>query len=119
MALDLPYGSMLKVIRPDTSYTKLGDKSDTTSIVGEIGPCSIVDSHGQYDHAKTGVAPWVATIDVVAPPDSDIRHEDMVQLPNGDKAMVVKPPERPVNPFTGWTPFIRFTLAAPGHTPAQ
>ena len=54
-----------------------------------------------------------------APPGTDIRAGDHVTLPSGEVAVVTGPPERPVNPFTGWAPFIAFRLATPGATPSR
>lgn len=117
-ALDFPHGSILQVIRPVTvAVDKLGDRLPTEA-AHNIGPCSIVDSHGNIDYADDGTARWIGTVDVEAPPGSDIRAADRVRLPNGDIALVVRPPERPRNPFTGWEPFVKFTLTAPGMTPA-
>ena len=116
--LDFPHGATLTVMRANgPSYDKLGNLADTTES-HEIGPCSIVDQHGTIDYAEDGTARWVGTVDVQAPPQSDVKAADKIRLPNGDVALVVKPPERPRNPFTGWTPFIQFTIAAPGYTPA-
>lgn len=118
--IDFPHGAELTVVRPTgaTAYNKLGDRMDT-EVSHQIGPCSIIDSHGQVNHADDGTARWVGTVDVEAPPDTDITVTDRVILPNGDTAMVVKPPERPRNPFTGWVPFTKFTLSSPGLTPAH
>jgi hypothetical protein len=116
--LDFPAGSTLTVIRPtDTPYDKHGDRQAVT-VSHTIGPCSIVDSHGQVNHADDGTAKWVGTIDVEAPPGTDVTIHDRIRLPNGDVAVVIRPPERPRNPFTGWEPFVKFTLTAPGTTPA-
>ena len=116
--LDFPHGANLTVMRPTgPSYDKLGNVADATES-HTIGPCSIVDQHGTIDYAEDGTARWVGTVDVQAPPESDVKAADKIALPNGDVAIVVKPPERPRNPFTGWTPFIQFTIAAPGYTPA-
>lgn len=116
--LDFPHGANLSVMRSSGPvYDKLGNMSDATE-VHEIGPCSIVDQHGTIDYAEDGTARWIGTVDVQAPPESDVKAADKIGLPNGDVAIVVKPPERPRNPFTGWTPFVQFTIAAPGYTPA-
>lgn len=111
-------GSMLNVLRNHgESWDHLGDKV-INETVHPIGPCSIVDSHGRVELANDGVAKWVGTISVEAPPDSDVHVLDRIQLPNGVVAMVVQPPERPVNQFTGWCPFVKFTLASPGYLPS-
>lgn len=116
--LDFPHGAHLTVMRSTgPSYDKLGNVADATES-HTIGPCSIVDQHGTIDYAEDGTARWVGTVDVQTPPESDVKAADKIALPNGDVAIVVKPPERPRNPFTGWTPFIQFTIAAPGYTPA-
>ena len=115
--LDFPHGATLTVHRAEETYSRLGDKAETTT-TRAIGPCSIVDSHATLNREENGEGAWVGTVDVAAPPGVDIRHNDRVVLPNGDVAVVIKPPERPVNPFTGWTPFIRFTLANAGYTPS-
>lgn len=117
--LDFPHGAELTVLRSDgESWDKRGNR--TVKLVShQIGPCSIVDSHGQVDLDADGIAKWVGTVSVEAPPETDIRVTDNVQLPNGVVAMVVQPPERPVNPFTGWCPFVKFTLATPGYRPSM
>lgn len=116
--LDFPHGAHLTVRRSTgPAYDKLGNRADTAE-EHTIGPCSIVDQHGTIDYAEDGTARWVGTVDVQAPPESDVKVTDKIELPNGDVAIVIKPPERPRNPFTGWTPFIQFTISAPGYTPA-
>lgn len=85
----------------------------------DIGPCSIVDSHGQVQQSEDGHARWVGTVDVQAPPDTKLKVTDKIRLPNGTIGVVTQPPEKPVNPFTGWAPFVRFTMASPGYTPAR
>lgn len=117
--LDFPHGSTLTVLRTtnEVAYNDLGDTFDTEES-HDIGPCSIVDTHGTINYTEDGAAKWVGTVDVQAPPEADVKVTDQIILPNGDKAIVIKPPERPRNPFTGWTPFIQFTLAAPGYEPA-
>ena len=111
--LDFPHGAHLTVMRSTgPSYDKLGNVADATES-HTIGPCSIVDQHGTIDYAEDGTARWIGTVDVQAPPESDVKAADKIGLPNGDVAIVVKPPEWPRNPFTGWTPFVQFTIAAP------
>lgn len=113
--LEFDAGSTLTILRSSgPSWDKLGDRAPQEQS-HEIGPCSIVDSHGQVDLATDGTARWVGTISVEAPPASDVRVTDKVRLPNGLVAMVVQPPVRPVNQFTGWSPFVQFTLASPGY----
>lgn len=116
-SLDFPHGATLTVLRPVETYSRLGDKAETTT-THTISPCSIVDSHATMNRPDNGEGAWVGTVDVTAPPGADIQHNDRVRLPNGDMAIVVKPPERPVNPFTGWQPFTRFTLANAGYSPS-
>lgn len=118
--IDFPHGALLTVVRPTgtIAYDKLGDRLPVEES-HQIGPCSIVDSHGQIDLSDEGNPRWVGTVDVEAPPSNDVRVTDRVKLPNGDVALVIKPPERPRNPFTGWEPFVKFTLSYPGLTPAQ
>lgn len=110
-------GATLTVHR-DKGYTKLGDP-----IAGSgshtIGPCSPVDTHGHVDYENDGTAKWVGTVQVQAPADSDVQVNDEITLPNGERGRVTEPPTRPVNPFTGWSPFIQFTIATPGYSPTQ
>lgn len=117
--LDFPHGSTLTVLRAKEQqpYNHLGDVADVEES-HTIGPCSIVDQAGNFDYAANGTAEWIGTVDVHAPPETDVKATDKIRLPNGDTAIVIKPPKRPVNPFTGWAPFVQFTLAAPGYTNA-
>lgn len=113
------HGATLIVYRSATvAYDKLGDRLPT-ELSHTIGPCGLVDSHGNVEIDTDGLAKWVGTVDVEAHPDADIQAGDRVELPNGDRALVITPPERPMNPFTGWRPYCKFTLASPGYVDAQ
>lgn len=115
MSLDFTAGATLTVRRSEgEAFDRLGDKQalDTTH---EIGPCGIIDSHGQVNHSEDGTARWVGSVTVEAPPDSDVKVLDRITLPSGEEGIVIQPPERPRNPFTGWTPFITFRMATPGY----
>lgn len=118
MSLDFTAGATLTVKRATgaSAYDKLGDAQpvDTSH---EIGPCGLIDSHGQVNHNSDGTARWVGTVTVEAPPDSDVKVLDRILLPSGEEGLVIQPPERPRNPFTGWTPYITFRMATPGYTP--
>lgn len=116
--MDFPAGAMLTVNRRSKSYTPLGDVEVFDSS-HTIGPCAILDSHGTIQPDNDGYSKWVGTVTVSAPPESDVRVSDEIRLPNGDKGIIVQPPTRPVNPFTGWTPFLTFVLATPGYTPER
>lgn len=115
--LSFPAGSMLTVERVGAvAYDNMGDRLDT-STSHNIGPCSVVGSSGRVDWEQDGSARWVGTVDVQAPPEADVMVTDRVHLPNGEYGVIVTPPQRPRNPFTGWTPFIQFTMSTPGYTP--
>lgn len=118
-SLQFDNGSTLTIVRVSDGPTwdKLGDRQNT-EISHAVGPCSIVDSHGRVNLNDDGTAQWVGTVTVEAPPESDVKVTDRVILPSGEPALVVQPPERPVNPFTGWCPFLKFTLASPGYVPS-
>lgn len=120
-------GAMLTVIRPTGGHTydKLGDALPSEAS-HEIGPCGIADTHGRINLEDDGTARWVGTVTVevqvrgrgdnaILP---DVQAGDKIRLPSGEIGLVVQPPEVPRNPFTGWIPYVRFTLASPGYAPA-
>lgn len=113
-------GSFLTVNR--TAGVETRDKRGNLKATEEshpIGPCSTLTQKGTFAADKDGHSKWVGTVDVQAPTNSDITERDTITLPNGQKAIVIKPPHRPTNPFTGWSPFVTFTIAAPGYTPIE
>lgn len=116
--LSFPAGTHLTVSRETETYSPLGDRATAVDI-GTIGPCSIVDTHGTYQNDENGRGAWVGSVDVQGPPNGDVKAGDHITLPSGEVGIVTKPPERPVNPFTGWSPFIQFNLATPGKKPAR
>lgn len=114
--LSFPAGAMLPVTRRAVTYDPLGGSTPEIQSVGVIGPCSTVGTHGQYSNDDAnGRGKWVGTVDIQAPPDRDIvKAGDFIELPSGELGVVTTTPDRPVNPFTGWAPYIRFTIANPG-----
>lgn len=114
-------GSMLTVTRGGTT-NKLGDVTDK-AVSHQIGPCGIVDSRGNVNLEEDGTARWVGTVTVEVQIDSDsgelpdVKVTDQIILPNGDTGIVIQPPEVPRNPFTGWVPFLRFSMSTPGYKP--
>lgn len=118
-------GATLTVVRPTSGprTNKLGDRQPA-QVSHPIGPCSIVDSHGRVNLGDDGTARWVGTVTVEVQVDNrtgelpDVVAGDRIVLPSGEVAIVVQPPEVPRNPFTGWIPYLRFTLASPGYSPA-
>ncbi|CAB0503248.1 hypothetical protein CIP107538_01307 [Corynebacterium diphtheriae] len=117
--LDFPNGATLTIKRVGKiAYDDLGDRINTTS-EHTIGPCSIVSTNGHINWEDDGTNRWVGTIDIQAPPQSDVIATDRVYLPNGAYGIIINPPIRPKNPFTGWEPFTQFTIATAGYTPAN
>jgi hypothetical protein len=106
--LSFPAGSMLAIIRAP-SYDPFGDGA--RAIHHWIGPCDMpyLTGRGWQLHAERESRAHVV-IDIRAPADSDVRKSDWVQLPSGVVVAVVSEPNRPRNPFTGWSPFIHFTV---------
>lgn len=101
------HGDMLTVRRGGVD--EYGDPTPGAS-EHQIGPCAVKVSESQI--STDGDGPRNRTIYTVsAPPDSDIRETDRVVLPDGTEAVVTVAPTRPRNPFTGWQPFVRFTVS--------
>lgn len=76
-----------------------------------IGKCAIRRQESRISRDGESLSDR-ATITVTAPPGSDIKETDRVRLPDGTTAVVTTAPIRPRNPFTGWQPFVKFTLEA-------
>lgn len=113
--LNFPAGAMLTIQR-EARKNPHGDAVDDDGNVIEsgwadrhqIGPCSISTSSSV--NFKVGDQRAVGSINVNAPTDSDVRKGDRVKLPNGTVCAISSAIDYPRNPFTGWAPFLSFTL---------
>lgn len=101
------YGETLTVLRGAT-FDEFGDRIGSDSS-HTIGPCAMKRTEEKIDTGGDGPRNRLA-ISVTAPPDSDITETDRVRLPDGKIATLTAAPVRPRNPFTGWQPFVKFTL---------
>lgn len=113
--MTFPFGAMLTVLR-DTAAPGVLDKMDSRkpqTASHPIGPCSLAESNGNFERDGENAGKWIGSITVNAPVGSDITELDRVQLPNGTIGVVSVPPVTPTNPFTGWSPFVQFTLSTP------
>jgi hypothetical protein len=104
--LDFPTGSMLTVFRaPELDPHGDGEYAESHQIgPADIAMSSVKPRKGGDNSRALGL------LDVRAPADSDIRKSDRVRLPNGDMCEVSSEPNHPRNPFTGWAPFVQFSL---------
>lgn len=103
--MEFPNGSMLTVLR-DGEADVFGDAPPDNE--HQIGPCSVPKSGA--GHTETRGDRDTSSLNVSAPPDSDILKSDRVRLPDGKIATVTSEVYAPVNPFTGWAPFKKFAL---------
>ena len=111
--MNFPAGSMLTVLRAISGLDEHGDPigDGEYTEVGEIGPCDCPRNSG--GHRDEGQDRDVNTIPVSAPVRSDQPRPlktDRIRLPDGTVAAISSDVVAPTNPFTGWIPFIRFTL---------
>lgn len=74
----------------------------------QIGPCDLADSSGGHEEHRQDRD--VTSTAVTAPPDSDILKSDRVRMPDGKIATVTSEVFAPVNSFTQWAPFKKFTV---------
>lgn len=103
--MEFPGGSMLTVVRGGEADA-FGDSAPLSE--HQIGPCAASKSGaGHQEHRQDRDT---NSVSVTAPPDSDIRKSDQVRLPDGKLATVTSEVFAPVNPFTKWAPFVKFTL---------
>jgi len=106
--LYFPAGSMLGIIRAP-HYDPYGDGARVIDHI--IGPCDVpylsLRARGRGGEREQRAHSF---IDVRAPAGSDVLKSDWVQLPNGLIVAVISEPNSPVNPFTGWAPFIHFEV---------
>ncbi|MBQ7804824.1 MULTISPECIES: hypothetical protein [Rhodococcus] len=103
--MEFPAGSMLTVLRaPEVDVHGDGDYEE----IGSIGPCDSPRLPGGHQGNRQDRD--TNTIPVSAPVGSDVRKSDRIKLPDGTIASITSDVEPQTNPFTGWTPFIRFTL---------
>ncbi|WP_032380957.1 hypothetical protein [Rhodococcoides fascians] len=113
--MDFPAGAMLTVQR-EAGKNVHGDAVDEDGNVVEggwsdrhqIGPCSI--SSSSAINFKVGDQRAIGSITVNAPTDADVRKTDRIKLPSGHVASITSAIEYPRNPFTGWAPFLQFTI---------
>ncbi|QOH59891.1 hypothetical protein C6Y44_27765 (plasmid) [Rhodococcus rhodochrous] len=75
----------------------------------QIGPCAIGKSWAgrnvEDGERRTNRVSVTSTNT-----DDDVRGRDRIELPNGRIVNISGDPMVPRNPFTGWTPGLRFTL---------
>ena len=106
--MEFPGGQMLTVLR-EPERDAYGDATGPAT-EHQIGPCAISRSEGQYKtdgEGPTDRHEWSVT----APPDSDVKPNDRVRFPDGETGRLTGDPVAPVNPFTGWAPFIKFRVS--------
>lgn len=106
--LDFPAGSMLVVVR-EAGFDRHGDPVGQPT-EHEIGPCSIQKTWAgrKTDNTQERLTNRISVTS--QNPDDDVIATDKVRLPSGLVVDVSSVPLRPTNPWTGWTPVLRFTL---------
>ncbi|WP_192379251.1 hypothetical protein [Rhodococcus rhodochrous] len=118
--LHFPAGSMLWVFRA-VEFDQHGDpvlpdplRPNVDIVDGylrshQIGPCAIGKSWAgrnvEDGERRTNRVSVTSTNT-----DDDVRGRDRIELPNGRIVNISGDPMVPRNPFTGWTPGLRFTL---------
>lgn len=100
-------GPMLWVLRPKLPADRFGDT--TYERHHQVGPVAVSDPGGSTESERQERV--VSTISYTAAPDADVRETDRIETEDGS-IYTVESVEAPRNPFTGWTPFITFTVKA-------
>jgi hypothetical protein len=111
--MDFPDGSTLVVLRAGAIDVH-GDGEHF--LEHDIGPCDVPQVASSAADGDKGGGRVVTQIQVrvslVLDPNPDVVKGDRVRLPDGTVARVTSKPTTPRNPFTGWAPFLYFTLSS-------
>lgn len=104
--MNFPYGFIAQVERP-TGFDAHGNPLSPDT--HEIKHCAR-DRTSSVETAEGQQVVFTRELIICDDANADVRHEDVVILPDGSRWQVVAEVERLINPFTGWSPGCVITI---------